>query len=417
MKIVRLLILLPSLLFLVSSLRPNSEGRDVVTLPEIDIAGSPNGIVPFPGTVPAVFTDVFVKYTKVMAPNGKPIHLLAQGDWTDDKIVKIRNILEHMLTDFPGSIYGSDKTKVADAMSDRKAAMILFDNSQASRKAMSGPLGRVTDLYMQSMWANETAAEGSDDYMKHVTRDAAYEEIWHLVHDSGVTPTLPVFQSEIDAAKDAAVKIGWGPPNDDLSSWHSEYYAQEYDNYLDLWVVQPKVWEGRTLKPGEMPEGTSHWGQNQVNSRGELLKLDPVGYELIEKFFPPYLTYTPQLPAEFEGTFSLEFDKALVYTHKSQHLKNVALRGIHNADLIGNAYDNVLAGNSGNNILTGGKGGDLLLGGEGEDTAAFVGDQEDYTITKSGECGVVKDHRVDRDGTDILVGVEYLQFSDRRIRL
>ncbi|MCX6348363.1 MAG: hypothetical protein NTV79_02520, partial [Candidatus Aureabacteria bacterium] len=201
MKIVRLLFLLPSLLFLVSSLRPNSEDRDVVTLPEIDIAGSPNGIVPFPGTVPAVFTDVFVKYTNVMAPNGKLIHLLAQGDWTDDKIVKVRNILEHMLTDFPGSAYGSDKTKVADAMSDRKAAMILFDNSQASRKAMSGPLGRVTDLYMQSMWANETAAEGSDDYMKHVTRDAAYEEIWHLVHESGVTPTLPAFQSEIDAAK------------------------------------------------------------------------------------------------------------------------------------------------------------------------------------------------------------------------
>jgi hypothetical protein len=390
---------------------------DGVTLPEIDISGSPNGIVPFPDNVPAVVTDVFVKYTKVIAPNGRPIHLLAQADWTDNKLIKVRNILEHMLTDFPGSAFGSDKTKVANAMSDRKATMVLFNNSPASEEAMRGPLRDGTDLEMQSMWANEVTAEGSDDYMNHITRDATYEEVWHLVHEAGVIPTLPKFQSEIEAAKDAAVKIGWGPPNDDRSSWHSEYFAQQYDNYLDLWVVQPKVWEGRRLKPGEMPEGTSHWGQNQVNSRGELLKLDPVGYELIEKFFHPYLTYTPQLPVEFEGTFSLAFDKALVYTHKSQHLKNVTLRGSKNANLIGNAYDNVLTGNAGNNILTGGKGDDLLIGGDGDDTAVFIGVCEDYTITKSGKYVAVKDHRVNRDGTDTLISIEFLHFSNRKVKL
>jgi Ca2+-binding RTX toxin-like protein len=395
----------------------NSEDRDVVTLPEIDISGSPNGIVPFPDTVPAVFTDVFVKYTKVTAPNGRPIHLLAQADWTDDKLIKVRNILEHMLTDFPGSAYGSDKTKVANAMSDRKAAMVLFNNSQVSQEAMRGPLSGATDLRMQSMWANEIAAEGSDDYMRHITRDASYEEVWHLVHETGVIPALLKFQSEIETAKDAAVKIGWGPPNDDPSSWHSEYYAQQYDNYLDLWVVQPKVWEGRKLKPGEMPEGTAHWGQNQVNSRGELLELDPVGYELIEKFFHPYLTYRPQLPVDFEGTFSIEFDKALVYTHKSQHLKNVTLRGSKNANLIGNAFDNVLTGNAGNNILTGGRGDDWLLGGDGDDTAVFFGVGEDYTITKGGKYVAVKDNRVNRDGTDTLISIEFLQFSNRKVKI
>ncbi|HUU52472.1 MAG TPA: hypothetical protein VMW92_05550, partial [Candidatus Heimdallarchaeota archaeon] len=93
------------------------ESQYVVTLPDIDISGSPNGIVPLPKTMPSVFTDVFVKYTKVVAPNGKPIHLLAQADWTDDKLAKVRNILEHMLTDYPGSEYGSDKTEVANSMS------------------------------------------------------------------------------------------------------------------------------------------------------------------------------------------------------------------------------------------------------------------------------------------------------------
>ncbi len=393
------------------------ETRDVVTLPEIDISGSPNGIVTLHESVPSIFTDVFVKYTKIIAPNGKPVHLLAQADWTDDKLIKVRNILEHMLTDYPGSQYGSDKTKIANSMSGRKATMVLFNNLQAAREAMRGPLRGETDLEMQSMWANEIAAEGSEDYMNHITRDATYEEVWHLVHETGVLPTLPAFQSEIEAAKDSAVKIGWGPPNDDPSSWHSEYYAQQYDNYLDLWVVQPKVWEGRRLKPGEMPEGTAHWGQNQVNGRGELLELDPVGYQLIEKFFHPYLTYTPELPADFEGTFSLIFDKALVYTYKSQHLKNVTLRGSKNANLIGNAYDNVLKGNTGDNVLTGGAGDDWLIGGDGDDTAEFSGVSEDYTITKRGKYVTIKDNRVNRDGTDTLIDIESLQFSDKIIKI
>jgi hypothetical protein len=228
---------------------------------------------------------------------------------------------------------------------------------------------------------------------------------------------LSKFQAEIEAAKDAAVKIGWGPPNDDPSSWHSEYYAQQYDNYLDLWVVQPKVWEGRKLKPGEMPEGTAHWGQNQVNSRSELLELDPVGYELIAKFFHPYLTYTPELPVDFEGTFSLTSNKSLVYTHKSQHLKDVSLRGSNNANLVGNAYDNVLTGNAGDNVLRGGAGKDWLIGGNGNDTAEFSGDRKDYRITKHGEYVTVQDKRVNRDGTDILIGIEFLQFSARKVKI
>ena len=410
-------ILFLGLLVVFSFTESYSGDDDVVTLPEIDTSGSPHGIVPLPATVPSVFTDVFVKYTKVIAPNGKPIHFLAQADWTDDKLIKVRNILEHMLTDYPGSQYGSDKTKVANAMSDRKATMVLFNDSLAARKAMQGPFDGITDLEMQSMWANEIAAEGSEDYMNHITRDATYEEVWHLVHEKGVIPTLPKFQSEIEAAKDAAVKIGWGPPNDDPSSWHSEYYAQQYDNYLDLWVVQPKVWEGRKLKVGEMPEGTAHWGQNQVNSRSELLELDPVGYELIEKFFHPYLAYTPELPVDFEGTFSLVFDKSMVYTYKSRHLKDVTLRGRNNANLTGNAYDNVLTGNAGDNVLRGGAGNDWLIGGVGEDKGEFSGVCKDYKITKCGKYVTVKDIQVNRDGIDTLIDIEFLQFSDKKVKI
>ncbi len=56
--------------------------RQTVTLPDIDISTSSDGIVALPADVPEVFREHFVKYTNVRAPNGKPIHILAQDGWT-----------------------------------------------------------------------------------------------------------------------------------------------------------------------------------------------------------------------------------------------------------------------------------------------------------------------------------------------
>ena len=89
--------LIPSLigtLFLLSCTGADSAYGQVVTLPDIDISGSSNGIVPLPPNTPAVFREVFSKYTKLIAPNGKPIHFLVQDAWSDDKILKARNVME-----------------------------------------------------------------------------------------------------------------------------------------------------------------------------------------------------------------------------------------------------------------------------------------------------------------------------------
>ncbi|MEE9602923.1 MAG: hypothetical protein V3V75_06435 [Thermoguttaceae bacterium] len=387
-----------------------------VTLPDIDTSGSPNGIVPFPPDTPAVFTDVFSKYTKLIAPGGKPIHFLIQDAWSDDKIIKTRNIMQHILTDFPGSEYGDDKSAVANAMADRKATMTMFNTSVAANEARQGSFGRgATDLFRQSLWENETTAEGSEDYMNHITRDAAYEEVLHLVQGSGIMPALPEFQAKILAATEAATDRGWGPPNDNPPGWHFEYFAQQFDNYLDLWAVKPKKYEGRDLQPGRIPDGTSHFGQNEANSRATLLKTDPVGYEIETSFFHPYLTYTPLLPPEFQGTFSLEFDESTPYTYKSQHLRSVTLRGDNDARLRGNRHENVLRGNAGDNVLRGGGADDQLHGGGGRDTAIFSGVQADYVITEHDGHLTVADRRLGRDGTDLHTSIEILQFRDQQI--
>jgi len=385
----------------------------VATLPDIDTSGAANGIVPFPPGTPDVFADTFTKYTKLVAPNGKPIHFIVQDAWSDDQILKARNIMEHILTDYPGSRYGDNKAVVANSMGNKKATMTLFNTSATARDWRRGS----TDLFTQSLWATETTAEGTDDYMNHATRDAAYEEVLHLVQGSGIIPTLTEYQAQIKAAEGAATATGWGPPNDQPNEWHYEYFAQLLDIYLDLWVVQPTKWEGTDLAPGEMPEGTAHRGQNQSNSREELMALDPVGFGIVEQFFHPYLTYTPLMPIDFEGTFSIKLDKSKSYTYKSQHLRNVTLRGENNVSLTGNRHANVLTGNAGKNTLSGGGGDDRLNGNQGQDTAVFSGTREEYAVTRKDGYVTVRDTRLNRDGADTLTSIELLQFSDGKVEL
>jgi len=401
--------------FLLSSCQKKEE----VTLPDIDISASPNGIVPLPDDVPEVFKEHFVKYTKVVAPNGKPIHILAQDGWTDDQIKHGRDVLEHILADYPGSAYGNDKTAVANSMSDKKATMVFFNTEPELRDAiMRGGLAGATDLSMQDLRANESPAVGDEDYMGHITRDASYEEIWHLVHDYGIKPTLPEMIAEMRKANDVATENGWrGWPDDEPEEHPNEYVGVLIDNYLDLWAVHPKKYEGRDIEPGEIPEGHSHFGRYFANSRAKLKEKDPLGYAVIEKFFPPYLTYTPVLPESFSGTFSMKLDPSAAYTYKTQHLTKATLTGSNDANLTGNGYDNVLTGNAGNNILAGREGADELDGGEGEDTAVLAGPSADYEITKDGETVTVSDGVADRDGTDSLRNIEFLQFSDKKVSL
>jgi len=413
-----MIVYLVGILVLLACTVSDSGHAQDVTLPEIDISGSPNGVVPLPENTPSVFTDVFSKYTKVVAPNGKPIHLIAQAGWADDQVVKARNVLEFILTDYPGSEYGSDKASVANAMADRKATMVLFNTPEELREAMRGDFGRVTDLSMQDLRANECPWEGSDDYMHHITRDASFEEIWHLVHDNGVTQVLPEMVAEMRAANDAAAKVGWRAwPEGEPEEHPNEYVGVLIDNYYDLWAVRPKKYEGRDIGPDDVPDGKTHFGRYFANSRSKMKELDPAGYKVIRKFFPPYLTYTPELPLDFEGTFSIELDESLAYTYKSQHLRNVILKGDNDANLTGNVHANELTGNSGNNILRGGGGDDRLNGNGGDDTAVFSGAYADYTVTKNEGFVTVSDERLNRDGTDSLTSIEFLQFSDRRIEL
>ncbi len=392
-------------------------GQGGETLPAIDISGSPNGIVLLPEDVPQVFRDVFVRYTKVVAPSGKPIHILAQDGWSEARILKARNVLEHILTDVPGTRYGADKSIVANTMADNRATLTLFNTEPDMREAFRGGLRRV-DLGMQDLRANECPVEGHEDYMAHRTRDASFEEVLHMVHDYGIKPALPQMQLDLIRITAAAMERDlWQGRQNDLENEPNEYVAAIYDNYLDLWTVPPTVYEGRAIEAGRIPDGTSHFGIYGARGRAGLRELDPEGLAILQEFFSPFLTYTPELPPEFTGTFSLELDPSLRYTAKSQHLKNVTLTGGNDAGLTGNGWDNIFTGNDGDNTLRGNGGEDLIDGGAGTDTAVYAGNAADYEVVRDGDAARVIDKRVGRDGADVLLNVERLAFADRTIDL
>jgi len=58
-------------------------------LDNIDISQSRYGVVPLPESLGKTLNGLFSKYTKHVAPNGKPIHIFAQSGASDLQVVSI----------------------------------------------------------------------------------------------------------------------------------------------------------------------------------------------------------------------------------------------------------------------------------------------------------------------------------------
>lgn len=82
--------------------------------------------------------------------------------------------------------------------------------------------------------------------------------------------------------------------------------------------------------------------------------------------------------------------------------------------LSGGIGDDILYGMAGNDDLTGGAGDDMLLGGLGQDTAVFSGKKGDYTIRFDNGVTIISSAT---EGTDTLVDVEFVRFSDATAKI
>ncbi len=89
----------------------------------------------------------------------------------------------------------------------------------------------------------------------------------------------------------------------------------------------------------------------------------------------------------------------------------------HSVILDGGVGNDTLSGGSGADVLVGGAGNDVLIGGASEDTARYSGDSAGYDFRLTDGKLVVTDTNVaDGDeGTDTLIGMERVSFSDGTI--
>jgi len=376
---------------------------------DIDIGAAPEGIVAMPKGLPRAFRR-FNRYTKVITANGKAIHIIAQSRISEGQIVRAREILRMFLTDVRGSEFGAAKAALGNRMAANEAMLMLVNGTHSE--------GNEPNLPAQPLYQNEMQVEGHRWYIEqdYDHRDATFEEILHLVHDTGIgvdgrntqPGVLPAYQAEIRRATNNAMADNFqiwplGARRDrewydDLAAENSltqEYLASLIDSYYGLWGA----WTERA--------SLGMWGEYIAKTRDEIRREDPMGWALLGKFFPEHLTYEARIDPDFTGTFRMTFDQARSYTHHSQYLLKARLVGTRDSDLTGNALDNILTGNEGNNVLD---------GAAGEDTAVFHGKRAEYAATKgAGGRITLVDSAPGRDGSDTLVGIEFVRFSDRTV--
>jgi len=352
-----------------------------------------------PNSLGKEYSNNFNRYTNVVTPNGGKIHIVAQSNLTDEQIVRARSTLEHFLENYPGSKYGSDKSELANKMSENGAILTLLNGQDDGNNPV--------EVNGQALFENEIQVEGhpwyiNQEYNNH--RDATYEEILHLVHDYGIgidghnsfPGAMPEYQSEIREAQKIALSNNlWGIDAErwineliDENSLTQEYLAALIDSYYGLW--------------GAWTDSNTHgmWGIYVAKTRDEILTEDPIGAEIMNnKFFHPHLTYNARIDSSFNGNFSLRFDSSKPYTNHSQYLKDITLLGSNDISVSINPLDNNITGNQGIN------------------TVIFSGNSSEYIINISDNKASVKDKISDRDGINILQNIEKLEFKDQTIEL
>ena len=353
------------------------------------------GLQPLPEDSP-YREEGFTKYTEVIAPNGEPIPIIAQKGVRDIAVARCRNMLKFFLTNVPNSKYGTDKSGVANAMANNHAMLMMPEGEHRE--------GHEPEIDAQPQFESETPVDGSRWYIQNnwEHRDAAFEEIFHLLHDNGIGTykrgALPQYQQELKTEALKSLDDGrWGIAVDphvkdwieelrDENSLAQEYIASVIDSYYGLWAAFDEA-------PGGM------WGIYIAKTRDEIKEKDPKGCELLEAFLPPMMVgYESLIDPNFRGTFSLQFNEELPYTHKSQYYVDATLTGSKNSNLLGNDANNTLRGNSGDNTID---------GGEGNDTVIFKGKKIEYVI----QDNTIKDTVKGRDGTDTLISIETIRFE------
>jgi hypothetical protein len=337
---------------------------------------------------------VFDRYSSVTAPSGKPIHILAEPGVHDAHLRRARRLLTWFLTDVPGTAHGGDKAAVANALAEQGATLLYFATEESAERALYEPLRRMV-IAGQDLYASESPLVASPEWFALDHRDAAYEEIFHLVHGYGIEWGAPEYQAQIVAATENALATGlYTPPADLLAEWQEEGSVDK-EYIISVLEVAYGMWAHA--------DGASFHGEYQVARPDDLPGADPQGLAALFAFLPEHIEHEVVLDHGYNGTFHLTYDPERPYTLRSRFFRRVALSGSRPCGVVGNALDNELRGNLSDNLLDGGPGSDLVI---------FAGRMSDYVFMNVPEGLMVIDLVPGRDGADTLANIEFVRFRD-----
>lgn len=124
-------------------------------------------------------------------------------------------------------------------------------------------------------------------------------------------------------------------------------------------------------------------------------------------------------PAGFETIAILTHVSAssLVASNLGGFVPMISMLGTAGPDVLtGTAGNDNISGMSGNDTLSGGAGSDLIDGGVGIDTAVYGTSRSNFTLARTGAAFILTDN-TGATGTDTLINIERLGFSDKKIAL
>ena len=185
----------------------------------------------------------------------------------------------------------------------------------------------------------------------------------------------------------------------------------------------------------ELKGDFSYSGSNGLDRSGGLVELQELSGTIsqVDEYFGEYQISTERFYSSLypEWPFQDKFLKNGEFVQDGYYGSDalISLNGIANDDFDISAnggpdfytgYNDYIYGFAGNDYLFGGVGDDHIDGGQGNDVAIFLGRSTDYTITdnKDGTFSVSDGSgKWPSDGTDTLVNIESLSFSDRDVAL
>ena len=283
-----------------------------------------------------------------------------------------------------------------------------------SSTAYPNASGDVVLNFSQYEIAKSTYLPGSNGYF------ALLHEVGHAVglkhpHDDGGTPGHPTFaQLGFSAADNQILTIMSYDPATELAVWFQQFGLPAGAGYpetlmpLDVLALQSIYGPNTTTRAGDTTYELynddaieTFWdagGHDVLTAAGSnfgwrIISIVSVGDENL-------VVAVPRDSDALTGKFYFNVESVV---------------GSYYADeIVGTYSNNVLFGLDGQDSLTGSGGDDYIDGGPGADTAGYSGSRSAATLTSSANGWSAS---TAADGTDTLIDVERLQFSDISVAL